>query len=46
MFELFLAEFKRSWIQFTRYPTEAIGGIFITIAVLWAVSQRSLHCWS
>jgi ABC-2 type transport system permease protein len=30
MFELFLAEFKRSWIQFIRYPTEAIAGIVIT----------------
>jgi len=25
MLELFLAEFKRSWIEFIRYPAEAIG---------------------
>lgn len=37
MFELFLAEFKRSWIQFIRYPTEAIGGIFITTAVFYGL---------
>lgn len=37
MFELFLAELKRSWIQFTRYPTEAIGGIFITTAVFYGL---------
>lgn len=30
MFELFLAELKRSWIQFIRYSTEAIGGVLIT----------------
>ncbi len=37
MFELFLAEFKRSWIQFTRYSTEAIGGIFITTTVFYGL---------
>lgn len=37
MFELFLAEFKRSWIQFTRYSTEAIGGVIITTAVFYGL---------
>ena len=37
MFELFLAEFKRSWIQFTRYSTEAIGGIIIITAVFYGL---------
>lgn len=30
MFDLFLAEFRRSWIQFRRYPVESIGGVCIT----------------
>lgn len=30
MFELFLAEVHRSWIQFRRYPVEAFGLILIT----------------
>lgn len=37
MFELFLAELKRSWIQFIRYPTEAIGGVFIITAVFYGL---------
>ncbi len=37
MFELFLAELKRSWIQFTRYPTEAIGGVIIITAVFYGL---------
>ena len=37
MFELFLAEFRRSWIQFTRYSTEAIGGIIIITAVFYGL---------
>lgn len=37
MFELFLAELKRSWIQFTRYPTEAIGGVVIITAVFYGL---------
>lgn len=37
MFELFLAEFKRSWIQFIRYSTEAIGGIIIITAVFYGL---------
>lgn len=37
MFELFLAELKRSWIQFTRYSTEAIGGIIIITAVFYGL---------
>jgi ABC-2 type transport system permease protein len=30
MFELFIAELRRSWLQFRRYPAEAIGLIVIT----------------
>jgi ABC-2 type transport system permease protein len=30
MLELFLAEFRRSWIQFIRYPFESVGGVIIT----------------
>ena len=37
MFELFLAEFRRSWIQFRRYPVEAIGGIVITTSVFYGL---------
>ena len=37
MFELFLAEFRRSWIQFTRYSTEAIGGVFITTVIFYGL---------
>lgn len=37
MFELFRAEFKRSWIQFIRYPTEAIAGIVITTVVFYGL---------
>lgn len=37
MFELFLAEFKRSWIQFIRYSTEAVGGIIITTTVFYGL---------
>jgi ABC-2 type transport system permease protein len=29
MLELFLAELRRAWIQFRRYPMESIGGIII-----------------
>ncbi|MUL36174.1 ABC transporter permease [Gloeocapsopsis dulcis] len=37
MLELFLAELKRSWIEFTRYPVDAIAGIFITISVFYGL---------
>ncbi len=37
MFELFLAEFRRSWIQFIRYPTEAIGGVVITTSIFYGL---------
>jgi len=36
MLELFLAEFKRSWIEFIRYPAEAIG-IIITTAIFYGL---------
>lgn len=35
--ELFLAEFRRSWIQFIRYPVEAIGGIVITTSIFYGL---------
>lgn len=37
MFELFLAELKRSWIQFTRYSTEAVSGVIVTTAVFYGL---------
>ncbi|MDY6783620.1 MAG: ABC transporter permease [Cyanobacteriota bacterium] len=37
MLELFFAELRRSWIQFIRYPFEAIGGIFITTIIFYGL---------
>lgn len=37
MFALFLAELKRTWIQFIRYKTEAIGGIVITTVIFYGL---------
>jgi ABC-2 type transport system permease protein len=37
MFELFLAEFRRSWILFIRYPLEAVGGIVITTSIFYGL---------
>lgn len=37
MLELFLAEFRRSWIQFIRYPVEAIGGVAITTSIFYGL---------
>lgn len=37
MVELFFAELRRSWIQFKRYPFEAIGGIFITTSIFYGL---------
>jgi ABC-2 type transport system permease protein len=37
MLELFLAEFRRNWIQFIRYPFEAIGGVFITTSIFYGL---------
>ncbi len=37
MIELFFAELRRNWIQFTRYPTEAIGAVFITTLVFYGL---------
>ena len=37
MFELFLAECRRSWIQLRRYPVEAIGGIVITTSIFYGL---------
>jgi len=37
MIELFLAECRRSWIQFRRYPFEAVGGIVITTSIFYGL---------
>lgn len=37
MLRLFLAEFRRSWIQFTRYPVEAIAGVVITTVFFYGL---------
>lgn len=37
MLELFLAELRRSWIQFIRYPVEAMGGVLITTSVFYGL---------
>ncbi|MEN9226132.1 MAG: ABC transporter permease [Thermostichus sp. HHBFW_bins_43] len=37
MIQLFLAELKRSWIQYIRYPVEALGGILITTFFFYAL---------
>ncbi len=35
LLELFLAELRRTWIQFIRYPSEAIVGIFIIVITFY-----------
>jgi ABC-2 type transport system permease protein len=37
MMELFLAEFRRAWIQFLRYPFESVGGIIITTTFFYGL---------
>jgi ABC-2 type transport system permease protein len=37
LLELFLAELKRAWIQFRRYPFESIGGIIITTTFFYGL---------
>lgn len=37
MGELFLAELKRNWIEFKRYPAESISGIIIFAAVFYGL---------
>ena len=37
MFELFLAECRRSWIQLRRYPVEAVMGIVITTSSFYGL---------
>lgn len=37
MLELFLAEFKRSWTEFIRYPVEAIAGVVITTLIFYGL---------
>jgi ABC-2 type transport system permease protein len=35
--ELFGAELRRAWIQFKRYPAEAIGGVFIITSIFYGL---------
>lgn len=35
MIELFIAELRRTWIQFIRYPSEALVGIFIVVITFY-----------
>ncbi len=37
MIDLFIGEFKRTWVQTLRYPTEAIGGVVILTAVFYGI---------
>lgn len=37
MIDLFIGEFKRTWIQTLRYPSEVIGGIVILTAVFYGI---------
>ncbi len=37
MMDLLYAEFKRTWIQLIRYPTEIISGVIITAAVFYGL---------
>lgn len=37
MAELLLAELKRTWIQFIRYPAEVIGGVVIITSVFYGL---------
>nr|MCU0538209.1 hypothetical protein [Hydrococcus sp. Prado102] len=37
MFELFMAELQLSWIQFRRYPLEALSLIVVTTAIFFGL---------
>ena len=37
MIDLFIGEFKRTWIQTRRYPTEVIGGVVILTTVFYGI---------
>ena len=37
MIELFLAELRRRWIEFRRYPVEAIAGIFLFSVIFYGL---------
>jgi len=37
MIDLFIGEFKRTWIQTLRYPSEVIGGVVILTAVFYGI---------
>jgi ABC-2 type transport system permease protein len=39
MVELLLAELRRSWIQFIRYPLEALTGIFVIVVLFYGLVQ-------
>ncbi|MDX2273069.1 MAG: ABC transporter permease [Cyanobacteriota bacterium] len=43
MIELLKAELKRTWIQSTRYPLEALGRIFITTCFFYALFLGSKY---
>lgn len=37
MFDLLIGEFKRTWIQTLRYPSEVIGGVVILTSVFYGI---------
>ena len=37
MIDLLIGEFKRTWVQTLRYPTEVVGGIVILTAVFYGI---------
>ncbi len=37
MIDLLIGEFKRTWVQTLRYPTEAIGGVVILTTVFYGI---------
>lgn len=43
MLNLFWAELERKWIEFIRYPVEAVGAIFITTSFFYALFLGSRY---
>lgn len=43
MLELFLAEYRRSWIQLRRYPFEIIGAIVITTSIFYGLFESARY---
>ena len=43
MLNLFWAELRRSWIQFIRYPADAIAGILITTLVFYGLFSSARY---